>query len=359
MSKRVFEVFIKKWTSPLNKLQATAYDPPLFYGAPFLVSFSQKENVSISFAVLHNGAEWLIAIPLIENIRGIWSNVTSRGWDNLKPIQAKNATQEDLDLFWKNILAQYSNLQLVNFSEKAIKHLPKTKFSITQQIFKCPYIDLTSVESIESIVSTSFHKKIKREVRVANRDAFAFETIDFDQLTIDERISKYNTLLELHSKRFKEKDETSVFLSSDNVSTHTNLLKQKSLRGVFIEGTLNGNSVSSFYCFLTTDRMVYFNSGIEPSLGKYSLGTVSIFYMITYCLENNIHYLDFLRGTEAYKKHWSKDYNQNYSVFISDGNFLDKLKLSMFFIDSQINRLGRMKAMKVVIKALRNEKIEL
>lgn len=355
----IFEVITQNWSKPLKKLQAVAFDPPLFYSEPFIAALMQNDSNSIYFAVLRSGLEWQIALPMIRKSGNTWSNLTSKGWDNLKPIQAKLLTREDITFFWKNLLVHFSCIHLVNLSREALFALPQAKFDIKQRTFKCPFIDLTRIESVENIVSNSFFKKIKRESRVAKRDGFVFESFEFEKLTIEERILKYNNLLVLHGKRFKEKEEASMFLEKYTVNLHTNLLKQQALKGVFIEGKRNDTCVSSFYCFLTEERMAYFNSGIEPTLGKYSLGTVSIYYLIEYCLENGIIFLDFLRGTEAYKKHWTNNSDQNYSVYLSNGNFLTRMKISKYFVENQINWLGRKQALKIVIKALCKKQVAL
>jgi CelD/BcsL family acetyltransferase involved in cellulose biosynthesis len=67
---------------------------------------------------------------------------------------------------------------------------------------------------------------------------------------------------------------------------------------------INDRVVAIFYGFAHHDTVYYYLSGYDPSLEKFSPGTVIVAHAIEQALRDGAKSFDFLRGAEEYKYAW-------------------------------------------------------
>ena len=131
-------------------------------------------------------------------------------------------------------------------------------------------------------------------------------------------------LFQLNEKRWAQKGKagslgTSTLLSQFHRQIAPILLQKDWLR--FYCLWLNNEIAGVLYCFQYKDKISYYNSGFNPSLPKYSLGTVLIACCIEDAISEGIKEFDFLRGSEPYKYNWTGEDRKNIRLQIINRSF--------------------------------------
>lgn len=115
-------------------------------------------------------------------------------------------------------------------------------------------------------------------------------------------------LFDLHQRRWNQRWMPGVFGSRRVRSFHRDaaraLLGQNALRLYSLK--LDGETRASLYCFAFGDRTCYYQGGFEPTLAKWSLGTVLTARVLQDAIAEGRTTFDFLRGDEPYKAKWTQ-----------------------------------------------------
>ena len=77
---------------------------------------------------------------------------------------------------------------------------------------------------------------------------------------------------------------------------------------------LNGRTIAALYSLLRGTTLFCYLQGYDPELAWLSPGTQLTFFAIEDALELGIRKFDFLRGQEAYKRHWRVTPEDTYRV---------------------------------------------
>jgi len=115
-------------------------------------------------------------------------------------------------------------------------------------------------------------------------------------------------LFDLHQRRWNQRWMPGVFGSGRVRRFHRDaaraLLGQNALRLYSLK--LDGETQASLYCFAFGDRTCYYQGGFEPTLAKWSLGTVLTARVLQDAIAEGRTTFDFLRGDEPYKAKWTQ-----------------------------------------------------
>jgi len=115
-------------------------------------------------------------------------------------------------------------------------------------------------------------------------------------------------LFDLHQRRWNQRWLPGVFGSRRVRRFHRDaaraLLGQNALRLYSLK--LDGETQASLYCFAFGDRTCYYQGGFEPTLSKWSLGTVLTARVLQDAIAEGRTTFDFLRGDEPYKAKWTQ-----------------------------------------------------
>ncbi len=115
-------------------------------------------------------------------------------------------------------------------------------------------------------------------------------------------------LFDLHQRRWNQRWMPGVFGSRQTRRFHREaaraLLGQNALRLYSLK--LDGETQASLYCFAFGDRTCYYQGGFEPTLSKWSLGTVLTARVLQDAIAEGRTTFDFLRGDEPYKAKWTQ-----------------------------------------------------
>ena len=181
---------------------------------------------------------------------------------------------------------------------------------------ECPYLPLPQNE--DEFYSHFKKKKrynLKRQVRLLS-DNFRYEYARGCRK--DENHKLMDRLIYLHKNRAKSAQRGDAFHCPAIVKFHHLLVDQmfdkKWLMLYYIK--LNDEIECCLYAFCYDQKFYFYQSGFNPRLAKYSLGSVIVLNTILSAIGMNCREYDFLKGNEQYKFSWTKDIRITETLFV-------------------------------------------
>lgn len=336
------EISEKDWTN----FHQSSSDQVLFYQYPFLSAYKETTQEKVDILTFKENGELLIALPgNFDGRKRIFSNLTYLGWDNLNFLIAGQVDENIITTFFKELFKLIDLLIYKNISQSCQQIIVQhTKGSISFKGFRCPFVNLPqSYQTFLDSTSVSFKRMVKNRTNFCNKHGLEFRFLSNTRTnSLEDAIKELNRL---HEIRMDEIDAESKFLKSDSQRFHKIMRGYTNKEFILIIQAVEGEKVvGTLYGFISSDRYAYFASGIDTSYSKYSLGVVLIGQMMDYLISNNYKYFDFLRGTEDYKSKWTKESNQNYTVY-SFANIFGRTKAMKHYWEENERRLGRKKTL--------------
>jgi CelD/BcsL family acetyltransferase involved in cellulose biosynthesis len=336
----------------LERLLKRAVISPAFYNLAFLEAYAATSHHKIVLAQLVDSNGLVLAIlPGKEKSGNRFENITFRGWDHLDVISAGSDYSQ---LLIALICKKYRVLSLMSFQEDArYENSPNKAF--TTEGFKCPYLELpTEFELLLNSLSSSFKKTVRRKLNKFYKDGGEIKVVD-SNASEAEQMQSFEELWDLHSRRAEDSGKTSRFTNEDIKSFHKSLSSHASgnqgVTVLFFKAKMNGRVIGVYYCFKTSNTIYYFNSGIDPDFSLYSPGMVLMAASIEWAIKESVTTFDFLRGTEAYKFHWTDKVKPNKNYYFASTPF-PRLRAFPAYFKDQRNRIG---AKKVILEMLRSD----
>jgi CelD/BcsL family acetyltransferase involved in cellulose biosynthesis len=174
----------------------------------------------------------------------------------------------------------------------------------------CPYVILPgSAEGYLSSLGPKVRKRLRYNLRALQREG----AVEFATARSGPDLEKaFDELLQLHRARLGTRGGTSAFLDPRIAPFHRAVLGPLSAAGrVRIHLLkLRGVSIAALYALSAGPRMFYYQSGMHPEYGRFSVGSVLIRYAIEDAILSHCHEFDFLRGDEPYKFLWTNGRHQ-------------------------------------------------
>ncbi len=170
----------------------------------------------------------------------------------------------------------------------------------------CPYLTLSPDWEAQR---QQFGKKTRSNIGYYDRALQKVYQVEVGvvlrEAELDDELSR---LFDLHQRRWNQRWLPGVFGSSRVRGFHRDaaraLLAQNALRLYSLK--LDGETQASLYCFTFGDRTCYYQGGFEPTLAKWSLGTVLTARVLQDAIAEGRTTFDFLRGDEPYKAKWTQ-----------------------------------------------------
>lgn len=171
----------------------------------------------------------------------------------------------------------------------------------------CPFIRLSGQTWDSYIASLGSEHRYNFRRRLKNlKQRF---DVRFEQaLSEDERREALDHLVALHQMRWRERGGSNAFHSRELVSFHEEFSRLALERGwlrLFIL-RLDGKPAASLYGFRYHRIFYFYQSGFDPSYGKFSVGLVAMGLSIKKAIEEGAEEYDLLHGDESYKFHWAR-----------------------------------------------------
>lgn len=175
----------------------------------------------------------------------------------------------------------------------------------------CPFLPLPNDWSV---LLQNFGKKTRTNIGYHDRALQKVFEVQIGPVTdagaLDEEMTR---LFELHQRRWNQRWLPGVFGGRRVQTFHREaaraLLRRDALRLFTLK--LDGETQAALYCFSFGDRMCYYQGGFEPTLAKWSLGTVLTAHAMQTAIAEGRAVFDFLRGDEPYKAKWTQTSQDN------------------------------------------------
>ncbi len=335
------EIIEQDWSS----FHEACNDPVLFYQYPFLGAYEESTGKKVTVVAYKKNNKILIALPgNYDKSKNKFFNLSHLGWDNLNFLIDRDVTDDILQFFFIELLKTFQLIVYKNISQSCFQTITQyTAGPVTFKKFKCPYVPLPPLynDYLESL-SVSFKRMLKNRTNfcVKHGVSFVFLSNSHQELLPAALIE----LNRLHKLRMKEMGMESKFLKSDSQTFHEVLQGHNNNPILIIQALRDHEVIGTLYGFISSNRFVYFAAGIDPRYSKYSLGVVLIGKMMDYLIVHNFSYFDFLRGTEDYKFKWTKEIDQNYTVY-SFNSLFGRFKAMQLYWRQNKFRMGRKKTL--------------
>lgn len=192
----------------------------------------------------------------------------------------------------------------------------------------CPYIALPN--DWEAL-TRQFGKKTRANIGYYDRALQKVYAVEAGYVTDAAALDGEMTrLFDLHQRRWNQRWLPGVFGSKTVQNFHRDvahaLLGRGWLRLFCLR--LDGQTQACLYCFAFGDRVCYYQGGFEPTLAKWSLGTVLTARALQTSIAEGRSVFDFLRGDEPYKAKWTTTAMTNQRTVLTRTGGLDFARLA-------------------------------
>ncbi len=174
-----------------------------------------------------------------------------------------------------------------------------------QALWGCPYLELCDDwERYLGTLTPTRRQTLRRKERHLRRH-YAVTITDYDGARLDEGLS---CLMTLHERRWAGGGEAGAFQNSGVQRLHRRFAAELAARQQLWLATLDldGTPAAAWYGFTDRDTVYFYQSGRDPRWERESVGLVLMGAMIRRAIERGYRRFDFLRGDDAYKRHWTE-----------------------------------------------------
>ncbi len=174
-----------------------------------------------------------------------------------------------------------------------------------QALWGCPYLELCDDwERYLGTLTPTRRQTLRRKERHLRRH-YAVTITDYDGARLDEGLS---CLMTLHERRWAGGGEAGAFQNSGVQRLHRRFAAELAARQQLWLATLDldGAPAAAWYGFTDRDTVYFYQSGRDPRWERESVGLVLMGAMIRRAIERGYRRFDFLRGDDAYKRHWTE-----------------------------------------------------
>jgi CelD/BcsL family acetyltransferase involved in cellulose biosynthesis len=236
------------------------------------------------------------------------------GSDYLDLIVRRGWEDESVPALADHLRAQRAMLELRQLRPQAqawrlTAHLEPRGWSFRQaQSGVCPFIPLAGQtwNSYLAALGSAHRYNFHRRLRNLQRDfAVSFERVQEEA----ERPAALARLIGLHEACWQERGRSEAFASPALVAFHEELSRLAQARGWLrlLELRLDGRTAAALYGFRYRRTFLFYQSGLDPSFAKQSVGLVTMGLAIKSAIEEGATEYDLLHGAEPYKFLWARD----------------------------------------------------
>jgi CelD/BcsL family acetyltransferase involved in cellulose biosynthesis len=182
----------------------------------------------------------------------------------------------------------------------------------------CPYIILpNSFETLMNSFKANMRKHLKASLRKIN-EKYDVKLKKYDEagFTVDQGM---RTFASLHQKKWESEGKPGSFGEGggrDFLNFHLDVAQsfaEKGWLGLYFL-MANDEPVAAQYAFKYNRKMLCYLTGWDPAYSIYSVGNISLLFLLRECIAEGLNEYDLMRGDEAYKNRWTDKFVRNYEV---------------------------------------------
>ncbi|MEM1582425.1 MAG: GNAT family N-acetyltransferase [Candidatus Bathyarchaeia archaeon] len=267
------------------------------YKLPFFGAVKKVEFVGVrhsdynNFIILKQEAE---CIRLILNY--LLNSVAEWDWIELKEIPETNG-----DAYYPHKF----------FSEIPFKlRLNKRVCNI------CPYISLpSSFDTLCRKLSKNMRQNLNKYLRrIKANYHIEFKRYDESGFSV---IDAMKIFMKLHEARWTKEGTRGAFKDNPRFRDfHFEIAKifsDKGWLGLYFL-LANQEPVSTQYTFEYGDKIYYYLGGLDPNFSRYSIGNLTIMFLLERGIQKGFKEYDMMRGNEPYKLFWTRNFRRNFEI---------------------------------------------
>lgn len=179
----------------------------------------------------------------------------------------------------------------------------------------CSHIRLPlNLDKFRTSLPRNLRKNLSRSARMLSRSGgYHLEMADNSNIE-----SFLQDFFKLHQARWERKKKKGVLhdgvLKKFHVQAASELIKDGLLR--IYEMLYCKKPIASYYVLAHKNRVYGYLGGFDPSMEKYSPGTLLLYHVVEDSVKRGAESFDFLRGDEKYKSYWRPVYSVNSRIRI-------------------------------------------
>ena len=180
----------------------------------------------------------------------------------------------------------------------------------------CPFIGLPG--TYEEYLN-GLSKKARYNARKKVKNLEKAVSIEYGIADESNRLDVFNALKNLHNLRWQAKGMSGFFCDDTACSFHDEVIRQVPPGNTelsYIKDRNTGAYLAIHYSFIWNQKVFLYQQGTNLDYHRYSPGIVLLVYNIKRYIKKGYDELDFMRGDEDYKFHWTRDCRPNIQVII-------------------------------------------
>ncbi len=291
----------------------------IFQQVDFLKEHTKYKKSKFYYVTIFFEEKLFMIIPLeIKNFFGIriLQLIGTKEFDYCSPILSNLKNHIDKISFnnlWEKILNSISGYDLILLDKQPEKvrdiDNPFVKYLKNTYLSKVYLIDLPNSEAeyLEKFHDKKFLNEFLRTTKKLKKDCDVnFKILDDDETSILSKIvnNKAHTLNKKKIKHILDENFLNYFIELKKRNKELFNISLLEINKEMISANMGFIYKKTFYYYLPTIFSNKYN--------KFSPGKILIFYLIGWCIKNNIKTFDFGIGDEDYKKYWS---NKSINIF--------------------------------------------
>jgi CelD/BcsL family acetyltransferase involved in cellulose biosynthesis len=179
----------------------------------------------------------------------------------------------------------------------------------------CPYLPLpNSFELLRKSLTKNLRQNLSKYLRIA-RERHALNIRKYNEAGFSVEAAM-RIFVSLHQKRWRTEGSSGAFEGDDFRIFHMDIAKsfaEKGWLGLYFT-TLDDEPVSAQYNFEYGQKMYNYLSGFDPEYSNYSIGNLTMMFVLEECIKRGFKEYDMTRGNEPYKTHWTREHRRNLEV---------------------------------------------
>ncbi len=223
---------------------------------------------------------------------------------------------QSIQSLWDIVDLQQLRASSLLFSETRNNHKFQSLISI---IDVCPVIRLPLQK--DELIRLITSKKLRRNIRYGTARLRQMGQLQMEVADVDSVGAYLEDLFALHASRWKIKQEDGILTSRKVKEFHRRvageMVRTQQLR--LYRFRLSGRVCACFYILIQGHSSYGYIGGFDPSLSKFSLGSICLYKIMQDLVGRDIYLFDFLRGAEGYKYGWGASKSYNYRLLLSHG----------------------------------------